>query len=287
MSVSQKIAITIRKDVIVGKAGQRDLRGDLYLPSHEVADRPAIVILHGGGWRKGSPNGVRGFGIRLSEAGFVCLCVDYRLTPEARWPAQIEDSKCAIRYLRAHRRDLRIDSERIGVLGDSAGGHLALMAGVVSDFEGTGGHTEFPSTPQAICAMYPHSQIGRTSDAADRLIGREASAAACDAASPISYDLGDFPPCLLIHGAEDAAVPFTESTDFHQKLLSNRRVTELHLFAGQGHAFDRQSSSQPGMVDIADPSAIYGPVILEIIRLFFNKYLSNPHASPAARNASK
>lgn len=273
ISASQRAAITIRKDVVVGQAGQRDLRGDLYLPTDEDSKRPAIVVLHGGGWRKGSPNGVKGFGIRLSEAGFACLCVDYRLTPEAQWPAQIEDSKCAIRYLRAHQGELRIDSERIGVLGDSAGGHLALMAGVVSHFEGTGGHNEFSSTPQAICAMYPHSRIRQKSAAADDLIGREASSAACDAASPISYDLGDFPPCLLIHGAEDAAVPSTESTEFHRKLLSSGRLAELHLFAGQGHAFDRQSRSQSGMVDIADPSAIYGPVVLEIIRLFFDKYL--------------
>lgn len=275
MSTAPKPEITIQTNVVVGKAGQRDLGGDLYLPKDAGFKRPAIVILHGGGWRKGSPKGVKGFGIRLSEAGFVCLCVDYRLTPEARWPAQIEDTKCAIRYLRANQQAFCIDAKRIGVLGDSAGGHLALMTGVVSDFEGTGGHHQYSSTPQAICAMYAPSRIPLHSKASKGLIGPDASAYDCEAASPIDYGLTDFPPCLLIHGADDDAVLPEESTNFYEKLRRSDRTAELHLFAGQGHAFDRQSNSQAGMVDVADPSAVYGVVTLEIIRLFFQKQLGD------------
>ena len=124
---------------MVGKGGGRDLLGDLYLPTVATESRPAIVVVHGGGWRKGRPESVRGFGELLSQAGFACLLASYRPSMEAPWPAQIEDVKCAIRFLRANAASLGVDSGRIGIVGDSSGGHLALMAAVSSPFEGSGG----------------------------------------------------------------------------------------------------------------------------------------------------
>ena len=124
-------SVAVHKGVIVGKAGDRDLLGDLYVPTVAAELRPAIVVIHGGGWRKGRPESVRGFGELLGQAGFVCLLADYRLMMEASWPAQIEDVKCAIRFLRASADSLGVDPERIGIVGDSAGGHLALMRGGV------------------------------------------------------------------------------------------------------------------------------------------------------------
>ena len=123
--------------------------------------------------------------------------------------------------------------------------------------------------------MYAPSRIPLHSKASKGLIGPDASAYDCEAASPIDYGLTDFPPCLLIHGADDDAVLPEESTNFYEKLRRSDRTAELHLFAGQGHAFDRQSNSQAGMVDVADPSAVYGVVTLEIIRLFFQKQLGD------------
>ena len=93
--------VAVHKSVVVGKAGNRDLLGDLYVPTVTAELRPAIVVVHGGGWRKGRPESVRGFGELLGQAGFVCLLASYRLLMEASWPAQIEDVKCAIRFLRA------------------------------------------------------------------------------------------------------------------------------------------------------------------------------------------
>ena len=114
--------ILVQKGVVVGKAGGRNLLGDLYVPMVATEARPAIVVVHGGGWRKGKLESVRGFGELLGQAGFVCLLASYRLSTEAPWPAQIEDLKCAIRFLRANAASLGVDPDRIGVVGDSAGG---------------------------------------------------------------------------------------------------------------------------------------------------------------------
>ena len=265
----------VSKGISIGKAGDRNLEADLYLPEKNGYHRPALVIVHGGGWRKGSRNGVKGFGLLLSRSGFVCLCPSYRLSPEAPWPAQIEDVKCAIRYLKANYEKLGLDPERVGVIGDSAGGHLALMAAVATEFEGAGGHERISSDVKAVASMYGPTtiQYGTDNEGRALLMGAEATEEDYKGASPLEYDLSNFPPCLLIHGAEDPAVPLAESTVFYEKLANLDRKAELHIFADEGHAFDRRSWSEEKMVDIGDPSSVYGKTVIDIIDLFFSKYL--------------
>tara|TARA_E500000331_G_scaffold354674_1_gene408292 strand:+ start:3918 stop:4730 length:813 start_codon:yes stop_codon:yes gene_type:complete len=265
----------VSKGIVIGKAGDRDLEADLYLPEKNGDRRPALVIVHGGGWRKGSRNGVKGFGLLLSRSGFVCLCPSYRLSPEAPWPAQIEDVKCAIRYLKANHQSLGLDPERVGIIGDSAGGHLALMVAVAEAFEGDGGHGDVYSDVKAVASMYGPTaiQFGTDNEGRTMLMGPDATEADYKGASPLTYDLSDFPPCLLIHGAEDPAVPLAESTNFYEKLMDRKRKAELHIFADEGHAFDRRSWSEEKMVDIGDPSSVYGKTVIDIIDLFFSKYL--------------
>lgn len=268
-------SITIREGVVVGKAGARDLTADLYLPPVEGMPRPALVILHGGGWRKGSTRGVRGYGELLSRMGFVCLCADYRLSGEAQWPAQIEDVKCVIRYAKANCLELGIDPQRVGVTGDSSGGHLALMAAVEADFDGAGGHEAYSSLVKAVGTTYPPVRIPhkRDDDLPSGLMPTNASLDDYYKASPISYDLSKFPPCLLIHGAEDPAVPLSGTIELYTKLASLGRAVELHVFAGEGHAFDRRKPGQERMVDVADPDSIYGLTVIRLVAHFFAKYL--------------
>lgn len=268
-------SIERRENAVIGKAGDRALTGNLYLPVVENEPRPALVIVHGGGWRKGSARGVRGFGEYLSRSGFVCLCPDYRLSGEAHWPAQVEDVKCAIRYLKAHREVLGLDPFRVGCLGDSAGGHLALMAATDTSFEGSGGFCEQESSIKAVGAMYgPVRANKRRADGSPiGLLAPNATETDYKNASPINYRLVDFPPCLLIHGVDDPAVPLAGTLELHAKLVSLNRTVELHTFAGEGHAFDRRSSTQEGMVDILDPSSINGPLVAKLIARFFKRYL--------------
>ena len=277
--------IAVQKSVVVGKAGDRDLLGDLYLPTATAAvgSRPAIVVVHGGGWRKGRPESVRGFGELLGQAGFVCLLADYRLTGEACWPAQIEDVKCAIRFLRAESSALGVDPDRIGIVGDSAGGHLALMAAVPCTFEGGGGHASYSSTVAAVGSMYGPTRIRFDRERANHvaLMGEPANEEDYDRASPITYDLGNFAPCLLIHGVEDKAVPVSNSVDFHDTLTRLGRPVDLHLFPGLGHAFDRQTAEQGArMVDVADPKSVHGRTVVQIIERFFGKHLQRDAVRP-------
>lgn len=262
---------TRQEDIVIGLAGDRDLLADLYLPKASYGNTGAVVFVHGGGWRRGSKKGVRGFGEYLSEHGIAVLCPEYRLTPEALWPAQIEDVNCALRYLRANADELRIDSQRIGVAGDSAGGHLALMAAVTNAFQGSGGHNEYENDVKAVCAMYGPTTVRQPAN--ESLMGPDAQAEDYDLASPLSYDLSGFPPCLLMHGSLDPSVPLAETTAFYEKLVATGHDPELHVFAGLGHAFDRQQPSGEKMVDVADPASIYGATVLNIIRLFFERSL--------------
>lgn len=267
--------IAVHKGVVVGKAGARNLLGHLYLPTVAAGLRPAIVVVHGGGWRKGRPESVRGFGELLGRAGFVCLLADYRLTTEACWPAQIEDVKCAIRFLRANSESLEVDSERIGIVGDSAGGHLALMAAVSCTFEGNGGHAAHSSAVAAVGSMYGPTRIDPERANHVALMGAQATGADYDGASPITYDLNDFPPCLLIHGVEDEPVPVSNSVDFHDRLNRLGRPVDLHRFPGLGHAFDRKTAEEGArMVDVADPKSVHGRTVVQLIERFFRKYLS-------------
>lgn len=267
--------IDVRENIVIGKAGSRELTGNLFLPRPGGATRPAIVMLHGGGWRKGSPRGVRGYGELLSRMGFVCLCPGYRLSSEAHWPAQLEDVKCAVRFLKAMSNEFGLDPERIGVMGDSSGGHLALMCGLDTPWEGSGGYADYSSTVRAVGATYAPVRVPHLRTDGERvgLMASDASDADYDSASPICYDLGSFPPCILIHGTEDKGVPVSGTIEFHVKLAESDRVVDLHLFAGEGHAFDRRKPGQEKMVDIADPSSIYGLTVVRLVGHFFTRYL--------------
>ena len=89
----EKKIVKIKDDVLIGKAGDRDLFGDLFIPPDNNPSKPAIVVIHGGGWMEGDKTQLRGYGILLTSLGFECLCASYRLSQEAKWPSQIEQIK--------------------------------------------------------------------------------------------------------------------------------------------------------------------------------------------------
>ncbi len=258
--------VKIQDGIVIGDAGDAPLEADLFLPPIDDIKRPAILIVHGGGWREGDRTQLRGYAILLARLGFVTLSTSYRLSTEAVWPAQIQDVNCALRYLRASSESLGIDPERIGISGNSAGGHLALMAGAKNKtFEGQGGNNNEPSHVKAICAIYPPARIKKldNTDPLDNaflaLMGEEAKQSDYDKASPINYINKDYVPTMLIHGSKDNVVSLRDTNDLYEKLIESKVPAEIHIFSEEDHAFDGKNE--------------YGRVVADLQGLFFLKYL--------------
>ena len=161
-----------------------------------------------------------------------------------------------------------MDPDRIGVSGNSAGGHLSLMAAATNYdqiFEGEGGNNEVSSEIKAVCAIYPPTAIRQLEmvnpleNAFLMLMGKEAKKEDYDKASPLNYVTEDYPPCMLIHGSTDSVVRLKDSTKFYEKLIEFNRPASLHIFSEEEHAFDGEPD--------------YGRAIADLQALFFLKYL--------------
>lgn len=246
--------IHLRRGVEFGNGGGRALRMHVARPKHASAPRPAIVYIFGGGWQNGGIDqglpAIAGFALR----GYVAASVEYRLSQEATFPAQIEDCKCAVRYLRAHAGKLGINPERIGAFGPSAGGHLAALLGTtagVPELEGGGGWPGQRSDVQAVAVWSApvdflriaeeHGNAHRPDTMTARLIGGvlAENAAKVAAANPTTYlrDGAAYPPFLVLHGASDRLVPPGQSELLFDALRRAGVESELTLLPRKRHGF--------------------------------------------------
>jgi acetyl esterase/lipase len=259
--------VTSQDGVVFGTGGGRELRCDVFTPPDTRTDRPAVLLLHGGGWSGGDRSQLRGYGIQLARYGFLCVCPEYRLSGESAWPAQIHDVKAALRWLRANAESLGVNADKISVSGNSAGAHLALMLGATPNvpvFEGKGGHNDVPTTCAAVVAIYAPTllRVGEPGDAISRLFGGKASREAEDAASPVTYAHRHFPPTLLIHGNADDVVPVDASFSMYKHLADAGAQVELHIYDGAPHAFDSINE--------------FGHQLTDVMALFLDRKVANP-----------
>jgi acetyl esterase/lipase len=243
-------------------AGYRPLQLDLWVP--ESSTPPALVVwIHGGGWMIGDrrylPETLRPNQLfdALLRAGLAVATIDYRLALEAPFPAQLHDAKAAIRYLRAHAGELGIDTGRIGVWGESAGGHLAALVGLTghrADLEGGIGVVGESSAVDVVVDWYgpadfttmprmtPPPHIAAKLEAAmhtppeDTLVAGLDDAARADA-SPISHVTAQAPPFLLVHGTTDWLVPYAQSEQLHAALTAVGVDSRLVPVEGAEHIF--------------------------------------------------
>lgn len=244
-------AVELMPDVVYTESAGRPLKLHVLRPKAQPKEpMPVIVFVHGGGWFEGHRN--RGIGplVHFAERGYLCASVEYRLSGEAKFPAQIEDVKEAVRFLRAKAKEFHLDPERIGVWGQSAGGHLAALLGTsgdVKEFEGAGGWRKFSSRVQAVVDwngpvdfLEPVQMkwwAERKDDAFFRLIGGAADANREKAlrATPATYATPDDPPFLIIHGDADEVVLPSQSESLYNALKRAGVDATLNVLKGAGH----------------------------------------------------
>jgi acetyl esterase/lipase len=211
--------------------------------------RPAVLLVHGGGFRRGTRESYLPVAIKLAERGYVAATASYRLAPRHQFPAPVEDVKAAVRFLRANATKFGIDPERIGAMGGSAGGHLVLMLGLtanVSDFEGTGPNRDQSSRVACVVNYYGPTDFtqsyAKSVDAAEVLpmfLGGDLkhARAAHMRASPLNWVTPQAAPVLSIHGTEDAYVAYEHSVWLTDRLLAAGVPAELETLSGAGHGF--------------------------------------------------
>jgi acetyl esterase/lipase len=231
--------------IFAEREGYRALELDVHRPAGgtTAGPRPLLVYVHGGGWRVShrsrAPRETRewssGFFERLTGAGFVVAAPDYRLSGEALFPAQIDDTVEALRWLEAHAGELGVDPVRTYLWGASAGGHLAALAAL---------DTSAPQVAGVVC-WYPITDVpGMDHDATDsfeaHLLGGPVgdNLELAGAASPLSHVHDAAPPFLLQHGERDTWVPVDQSLRFAEALDAVGSPVELEVVAGADHFFD-------------------------------------------------
>jgi acetyl esterase/lipase len=233
----------------------RPLELDLYLPTAAAALVPSVVFLHGGGWQLGSRHSAGPAYAewspspfeRLAQAGIAVASVDYRLTGEAQWPAQLYDAKAAVRWLRARADEIGIDPTRIAAWGESAGGHLAELLGLTgNDLDGEIGIVGPSSAVVAVAAWYAPSDLATVAEDVDSMAddSREAQLVGAPLptvpdrvaeASPLSHVRSGAPPFLLLHGRDDQFIPCSQSERLCAALQQAGNSVELETYAGSDH----------------------------------------------------
>ncbi len=255
--------IILEEEITYGKGGERDLQLDLARPADGNGPFPAIVFVHGGGWRGGARQGYHKLVRAAAERGYVAVTVTYRLTePDDNgkatnpFPAAIHDTKCAVRWVRANAERYKIDPDRIGVTGGSAGGHLSLLIGLADEkagLEGTGGHSDVSSRVQAVVNYFGPTQmirLARSNGGAGPIVesflgGKpEELQKAYRKSSPVTHLSDDDPPILTIHGAQDTLVPPSQAQILDRQAKEKGVEHTLMLLEGQGHGFRGEASEQ-------------------------------------------
>jgi acetyl esterase/lipase len=266
------------KDLEYGKIGDRKLLLNLFLPEKAEGKLPVIVWIHGGGWRSGSKEDCTALGDGFVQKGFAVASVGYRLSDEALFPAQIEDCKSAVRWLRANADKYNLDADHIGAWGSSAGGHLVALMGTTGDIKDfdKGDNLQYSSAVQAVCDYYGpvDFQTFVTTPGYERHAGPESAETKliggtvmenqekAKKVSATTYVSKSAAPFLIIHGDKDPTVPIDQSKMFSDMLKKENVEAEFYTIPGARH----------GTPEFAAPE------IISKVEVFFKKHLAGKMA---------
>jgi acetyl esterase/lipase len=255
--------VAFEPNVEYSNPDNQHLQLDIARPAKGDGLFPAILCIHGGGFRAGDRQGYDKLCIRLAENGYVAATVTYRLAPKYQFPDAIYDCKAAVRWLRANAAKYHIDPARIGVTGGSAGGHLAQFLGVtngVKEFEGDGGNPTQSSSVACVVNYYGPSDFtksyGHSKDAAEVLplwLGGDLEKAHRRhiEASPLYWVTPNAAPTLDIQGTKDNYVAYEQATWMVDKLKAADVEAELMTMEGAGHGFQGKDAEKADAAMIA------------------------------------
>jgi len=249
------------RDVAYVANGHERQRLDLFIPPGATNPLPLIIWIHGGAWRGGSKENCPA--LRYLERGYAVASINYRLSQHAVFPAQIQDCKAAVRWLRAHAKEYRLDPDHFAAWGSSAGGHLVALLGTsggVKEFD-EGENLRESSRVQAVVDFFgptDFTQMARFSlpnspfdhNAADspeaRLIGGavQENPGKAARANPITYVSKDDPPFLIMHGDNDNIVPYQQSELLRDALAKAGVPVTLKIVKAAGHGFGGREIDQ-------------------------------------------
>jgi acetyl esterase/lipase len=257
--------VAFERDVEYANPDGQHLKLNLARPKDGARPFPAVVCIHGGGFRAGSREGYNGTILKLAQNGYVAITVTYRLAPKYQFPAAVQDTKAAVRWLRKNATAYHVDPHRIGVTGGSAGGHLAQFLGVTADVkEFEGDQNPGPSSRVAcVVNFYGPSDFtksyGKSVDAAEVLplwLGGDLTTARNKhlRASPLYWVTPNAAPTLCIHGTKDPYVHHEQSEWLVEKLKAAGVEAELLLLEGAGHGFKGPDAerAEKAMLDFFD-----------------------------------
>jgi acetyl esterase/lipase len=241
--------VIVEKGIEYANPDDQHLQLNLARPKTGDGPFPAIVCIHGGGFRAGKRESYDGLIVGLAEQGYVAITVTYRLAPKYQFPAAVHDTKAAVRWVRANAAKYKIDPSRIGTTGGSAGGHLAQFLGVtagVKEFEGDGGNPAESSAVACVVNVYGPSDFtksyGKSVDAAEVLplfLGGnlEKARKLHLKASPLYWVTPVAAPTLCIHGTLDKYVAHEQAVWLVDKMNAAGAEAELVTLEGAGHGF--------------------------------------------------
>lgn len=241
--------VTFERDIEYSNPDNQHLQLNLARPKNATGLLPAVLCIHGGGFRAGTRDGHNATCLNLAQRGYVAATVTYRLAPKYQFPAAVYDVKAAVRWLRANAAKYGIDPKRIGVTGDSAGGHLAQFLGVTSDvkqFEGDGGNPDQSSSVTCVVNRYGPNDLTKSYaasvDAAAVLplfLGGDLETARPRhiLASPLNWVTPAAAPTLLLQGTEDKYVAYEQAVWMRDRLQACGVEVEILTLTGAGHGF--------------------------------------------------
>jgi acetyl esterase/lipase len=218
------------------------------MPEKIDAPVPGLIFIHGGGWESGGKGDYRYYAVRYAKRGYVAASISYRFVQEAAFPACVQDAKCAVRWMRANADKYHVNPNQIAVIGGSAGGHLAMMAGYsagVPELEGDGGYAGVSSAVQAVVDFYgPCDLTGpeqRNHPTILKLFGGktyEETPQQYELASPIRHLDKSDPPTLIFHGTIDDVVPIEQSERLAKQLTELGIPCQYERIEGYPHTMD-------------------------------------------------